>query len=811
MTQGISPTRSFFRFVLSLLLVVLLTVIIVTTFSFLNFFFLYEKPNLDLLEGKSFEDTAVYENYLHENLWEITTQYDATFIESRESADEPKTLEDLLKPGSTAVALDSPLLTSAGRVDYYQQLQADDVFGARDLDAVIYHEADRIVYSHLPWEDLKPLLKTMNFNSAVSVQNDANGLKVDFFETTNSHLALSQSYWIENLLSRSFLREDILRVLPEYNEWAETHDKLQNDEWMLLNDYSYVFGQSLEEVNYLPSYSSETFTLPRLEEIGIDGVTTGYSPYVSLRFKGFIHLLPNEALRAEPGSVYSLWTEKHDVASRFLTIDMVLILAVAFLGILLLFVYITLQAGLRSDGTYQTALIDRIPHEIILAGIGLIFFAGFSSMEVFIYNLPFPRGWEFNIGAVLVIFFLLATIHTYWLTFIRRLRTKTFVKTSWLLSFLRYLWRKIHLAASRLRRNQARVQILFFILSVTAVFYAALLIGNDPLTALFIVVVGISVYTLYHLNGLGVLRSEVKDLLTYPVDQVEKTSVPPHYSILQEDIYKLAEAQNLAAEEQIRAERLKAELITNVSHDLRTPLTSLVSYTGLLQSNELTEDEKSEYLAIVVEKIKMLRQITENLLDISRVSSGTQAIELEPIDLTEFMRQVWAEYDGIFKEKDLDLILEISGGGQSASFDAYEWARALKKEPMVEPVAPEPVIVLADARSLQRVMLNLFDNALKYALEGSRVFFSLNADDTKAEISLRNISREPLRRRGDELVERFVREESSRTSEGSGLGLAIAQSLSDAMGADFQLRLEDDRFEASLSLERFVERSVDEL
>ena len=130
---------------------------------------------------------------------------------------------------------------------------------------------------------------------------------------------------------------------------------------------------------------------------------------------------------------------------------------------------------------------------------------------------------------------------------------------------------------------------------------------------------------------------------------------------------------------------------------------------------------------------------------------------------------------------------------------------------MVEPVAPEPVIVLADARSLQRVMLNLFDNALKYALEGSRVFFSLNADDTKAEISLRNISREPLRRRGDELVERFVREESSRTSEGSGLGLAIAQSLSDAMGADFQLRLEDDRFEASLSLERFVERSVDEL
>lgn len=813
MTQGVSPSRSFFRFVLSLLLVVLTTVILIAGFSFLDFFNLYERPDLDLIQGKSFENTAIYKNYIQENLWEIVPQYKNVFLDPYNRSKEAETLEELLLPGHTAIALDKPLLTSAGRIDYYQPLPKDDYYGGRDLDAVIYHQAGRIIFSHLPWEELKPLLRTMEFDAAVSVRSDSGGRHLSLHETTNSFLTWGHPQWIEDLLSRSIASEDLVRVMPSLEEWLEDNDRFLHEDPLYAEEFVQVIGEPLDmSRNVHGNYLLEDFTFPEMEEMGILNLTGDYYSNVKLRVNGFIHLLPNEELRAEPGSIYRLWTEKHSLASRFLTSSTVLVLALVFLGILLLFVYVTLQAGLKPDGTYQTAIIDRIPHEIILACLALIVFLSFISAERFFHNLPFPRGWEFNVGIVLGVFVILSALLAYWLTFIRRLRTGTFIQSSWILSMFRYLWNTLVRGIRRLQRNTVRVQIVFFVLSVFVGYSIALYLSRSQITAFFLVLIAVSIYTLYHLNGLGVIRSEVDDLLVHPADQVEKSHVPPHYSVLQDNIYRLAEAQNLAAQEQIRAERLKAELITNVSHDLRTPLTSLVSYTQLLQQHdELTEEEQAEYLAIVVEKIKLLRQITENLLDISRVSSGNQIIQLEAMDLTEFMRQVWAEHEAIFEDKDLQLILEITGGGQSESFDAHEWARALKEESPEEPVAPEPVIVLADPQSLQRVMLNLFDNALKYALEGSRVFFSLNADDERAEISLRNISRERLRRRGDELLERFVREESSRTSEGSGLGLAIAQSLSDAMGADFTLRLEDDRFEASLSLERFVEGPVEEV
>ena len=812
MAQGFSPSRSFFRFVLCLVLLVLITAFIIATFSFLNFFYLYERPELDVLEGKAFENTVVYESYIQENLWEITSQYDNTLIDTDEHIGEAETLEDFLLPGSTAVALDSPLLTSAGRIDYYQPLPADNIFGGRDLDAIIYHRAGRIVFSHLPWEELKPLLRTMNFDAVASVRTESGIRQLDLYESTYDYMSWNELYKLDNLLSRSVPNEDLARVLPEYEEWLESDAALQEAKTLSLFDYSQSFSQSNEQFYFSQAISPwPVFTSPELEDLSILEITYGPIPYARLRVDGFIHLLPNEALRSDPGSLYRIFSEKHDLAARFLTTDTVLIIAVIFLAILLLFVHLTLRAGLTVDRTYEAALLDRIPHEIVLLSLGFIIFLSFSSAEYLIRGLPYPRSWEFYVGAVLVIFILLSAILTYWLTFIRRLRTKTFIKTSWLLSLLRYLWRMFRRGVMQLRRNRFGIQLLFYVAAVLVGFYIILRLTRDSSKALIFVLTSVSAYTLYHLNGLGVIRSEVEDLLKYPVDQVKKSSIPPHYSDLQDDIYRLAEAQNLAAEEQIRAERLKAELITNVSHDLRTPLTSLVSYTELLQRNELPEDEQSEYLAVVVEKIKLLRQITENLLDISRASSRNQAIHLVSMDLTEFMRQVWAEHEGAFVEKDLDLILEITGGGQAASFDAYEWARALKEEPAEEPLAPEPVMVMADPKSLQRVMLNLFDNALKYALEGSRVFFSLNADDEKAEISLRNISREPLRRRGDELIERFVREESSRTSEGSGLGLAIAQSLSEAMEADFKLNLEDDRFEAKLTLKRFVEGPVEEI
>ncbi len=232
----------------------------------------------------------------------------------------------------------------------------------------------------------------------------------------------------------------------------------------------------------------------------------------------------------------------------------------------------------------------------------------------------------------------------------------------------------------------------------------------------------------------------------------------------------LAGAAQIAAERQLRSERMKTELITNVSHDIKTPLTSIINYVDLLKMPH-TPDENRQYLEVIDRQSQRLKKLIDDLMEMSKASTGNMTVEVSRMDATETINQVLGEFSD-----------KLARSGLTPVFRAPE----------------EPVYMMADGRLVWRVMSNLLGNAVKYAMPNTRLYIDLMALEGRVIISLKNISREELNVRADELLERFVRGDLSRNTEGSGLGLNIAQSLMELQKGQLQLLVDGDLFKVTL-------------
>jgi len=239
-----------------------------------------------------------------------------------------------------------------------------------------------------------------------------------------------------------------------------------------------------------------------------------------------------------------------------------------------------------------------------------------------------------------------------------------------------------------------------------------------------------------------------------------------------EHLNSLGEGLSIAVEQKMRSERLKTELITNVSHDIKTPLTSIINYVDLLQKKPAPE-EQAEYLNVLDRQAKRLKKLTEDLVEASKASTGNLAVHLAPSSLGEIIDQAMGEYEDRLQKAGLDAVVVLP---------------------------EESLTVLADGRLLWRVLDNLLNNACKYALSGTRIYLEAQAMDDRAILSMKNISRQQLNLSPDELMERFVRGDSSRNTEGSGLGLNIARSLVELQNGTFDLSIDGDLFKVILTL-----------
>ena len=253
--------------------------------------------------------------------------------------------------------------------------------------------------------------------------------------------------------------------------------------------------------------------------------------------------------------------------------------------------------------------------------------------------------------------------------------------------------------------------------------------------------------------------------------QIDTRKMYPDLRQHAEQLNDLGASINRAVDERLKSEHFKAELITNVSHDLKTPLTSIINYVDLLKKEQIDNPKALEYIEVLDRKSQRLKKLTEDLVEASKASTGNVTVNAAQMDLVEFTQQALAEYEDRMMQQRLTLIAKM---------------------------ADRPVYISADGRHMWRILDNLLNNCVKYALEGTRVYLDVVEWDGKASISVKNISRDALEVDPETLTERFVRGDESRTTEGSGLGLSIARSLTEVQGGTFRLSTDGDLFKVSV-------------
>ena len=254
--------------------------------------------------------------------------------------------------------------------------------------------------------------------------------------------------------------------------------------------------------------------------------------------------------------------------------------------------------------------------------------------------------------------------------------------------------------------------------------------------------------------------------------QIEQSAMHGDNLTLAKAVNNIRNAIKNAVEISMKDERMKADLITNVSHDIKTPLTSIINYVDLLKREEIDNERIRGYIKVLDEKSQRLKQLTDDLVEASKISSGNINLQFERIDLVELLNQTVGEFSEKFKEKCLSVIVNVNATN---------------------------TVIEADSRRIWRVMENLFSNVYKYALEGTRVYVAVDSRKSpdgqdSVEISIKNISAMELNCNPEELTERFIRGDESRTTEGSGLGLSIAKNLTQAQNGSFEIQLDGDLF-----------------
>ena len=462
---------------------------------------------------------------------------------------------------------------------------------------------------------------------------------------------------------------------------------------------------------------------------------------------------------------------------------------------LLMLIYLICVCGKTPDGEYKNMWLDNVWLEGHLAAIAAFGVGGvavcFLVIEQYAYG-DFPRNLVYPIlGAVsgLVSLVLISSL----LSIIRNIKTRRLIETSIVLRLVRWcfrtlkkivcwIWKKTKAfwkAIFRLLSKKTGI-ILVGMLSVYTLFVAIL--GTFTLESPLPVIIGV---LLFGFAAFVVARrSSDLDEVKKGVSEVRNGNVAYKIPELRcEDMKALAANINDIAmgldesvSAKVKAERMKTELITNVSHDIKTPITSIINYTELLSKVDGLPEEAKDYVAVIAKKSDRLKNLTQDLFDISKVQSGNDEVVLEKLDVALLIGQALAEHDN-----------EIQSSGLQFCVDT-----------------PKELFISADGRKMSRVMSNLIGNILKYTMQNTRVFISAADKAGVIEIMLKNISAYPLNFSAEEITGRFVRGDESRTAEGNGLGLAIVKSYTEICNGTFDVVLDGDMFKAILKFRKYA-------
>lgn len=439
-------------------------------------------------------------------------------------------------------------------------------------------------------------------------------------------------------------------------------------------------------------------------------------------------------------------------------------------GILFLLI-ITLQSGLVCrDREVHTMPADRIPAEVMLAicGMALIGMVGIAGLGLMPESGNPADGFWLTVITTGEILGAAVFLGAY-LSVIRRWKAKTLWRSSFCYTIVKSC-KKVYMA-----RTTSGRMIVAFVGLVLMNYLLAALFGGFGLILLFLADGVVLLYVIRENAGRQVIYDGLARLasgqLDYKIDEKDLTGDNRQMAAA---VNRVGEGLQNAVKETLKSERLKADLITNVSHDIKTPLTSIINYVDLLKREDIQDPKIRGYIEVLDNKSKRLKQLTEDLVEASKVSSGNVVLDMKPIRFGELIRQTNGEFEEKFAARGLQMVCKMD---------------------------EEPLVIMADGRRMWRVVENLYNNIAKYAMPNTRVYAEARRVGCRVVLEIKNISENPLNIKAEELTERFIRGDVSRSTEGSGLGLSIAKNLVGLQGGTFDFYLDGDLFKVVITFE----------
>ena len=467
-------------------------------------------------------------------------------------------------------------------------------------------------------------------------------------------------------------------------------------------------------------------------------------------------------------------------------------------GILGILVWLTIVAGRTNrDGELHLNFFDRIRTELAAA----LTVAAWSFLVYLATNVYGPfvgvvyqgdasyynteTAFDINVADVMIVSLIAvlscAMFMVGYLSLVRRIKGGTLWKNSilkWLCGF-----------SHRVARHMGEVwRIVLALLAVLFLHFLVLESGGSVflfVLLMFAVDILVAVYMIQQAIGRNKLGAGIEKIAAGEVDyKIPLVGLKGGQRDIAEKINTIGAGLDAALEASMKNERLKTDLITNVSHDIKTPLTSIINYVDLLKRENFTDPKIQGYLDVLEAKAQRLKTLTEDVVEASKVSSGNISLEYMNINLVEMIQQTSGEFEEKFSARGLKEMLTLP---------------------------EEEAIIHVDGRRMWRVLENIYNNAAKYAMEGTRIYADLTVDAKTVTFNLKNVSEQPLNIDADELTERFIRGDVSRSTEGSGLGLSIAKSLTEMQGGTFTLYLDGDLFKVTITFPRVARERAPEV
>ena len=538
------------------------------------------------------------------------------------------------------------------------------------------------------------------------------------------------------------------------NNYPEEIDKLKTEK----TNWSYQDGNITTNINAINQESTKYMTSSSYSTDNLEGydvysnidpnmLSYSNSLYVQQTvyniFKGHenlpAYLIPLSAISIIIMIVYLIWATGHEKGKEGIQLNSIDRISYEVISIVIMFVI-----GMMMS--FAVASVEsQIPQKILISVFLLCYLIGYACLAVWVS------------------------------TTIRRIKAKQFFRSfltykvcRWIKVTIEKIFRKV----TDKENTNRKITIIYWGFVVISIILACTMWSGIGL----LVLIAFWIWAYYKLLQYNKKIQKINEALRNiyegnPNVKLNEEELEGTLKIMAKYINDIAGGFTNAIEQSLKSERLKTELITNVSHDIKTPLTSIINYVDLLKKEDINNAQIEQYIAVLDKKSQRLKKLIEDLVEASKVSSGNVKLNMEVINLKELLNQTIGEFEDKLEKKNLKIEMDLPN---------------------------ENVLIKADNRYLYRVIENVFSNISKYALEGSRVYIKLEKQKEEVYLEFKNISKDKLNISAEELMQRFVRGDKSRYTEGSGLGLSIAESLTELQGGKFKIDIDGDLFKVEI-------------